>query len=376
MRLSLYIITISILLASAGCITEFYPRTDETQSLLVVKGLITDQPGINVVKLSRSHSLELKEKSKPLEGCRVIVNDDEGNSYELEETEPGSYVTNPEYFRGVTGRKYTLRIYEMDKGEIIRSYESIPMELKPVPPIDTLWYEKLVISVNDLYGTPNEGCRIFLRTIDPEGLCRYFRWDFDETWEIRLPFDVDNKRCWLTGRSASINIRNTSILTDNVLMKQPVTLISNQTDRLTIKYSILVNQYSLTEDEFSYWAKLQNVVQETGSLYDIVPASVFGNIRCLEEPEEKVLGYFSVSGRASKRIFIQNNFSGQRDYYSGCIEAKVPRVPQPSGLNETVWEVTYDRYTQEGMMNITSNKGCVDCTARGSAIIPEFWDED
>jgi len=376
MRSFITISGLTILLALTGCITEFYPETDETQSLLVVQALLTDQPEINTVKLSRSHSLELKEKSKPLEGCRVIINDNNENHCELEETEPGIYVTDPDFFRGVAGRKYTLRIYEMDAGEVVRSYESIPMEMKPVPPIDTLWYEKVVISVNDLYGTPNEGCRVYLRTIDPEGLCRYFRWDFTETWVFRIPYDVDNYQCWITSRSTSINVKNTSVLTDNIIMKQPVNFISNETDRLTLKYSMLVNQFSLTEDEFSYWERLQNVSEEIGSLYDVIPASVSGNIRCLEDPDEKVLGYFSVSARRSKRIFINDSFGGQPYYYGGCIERTIPREPPPPGFNQTLWEVTYDRYTQGENMDITSKKGCVDCTVRGSTIKPDFWDED
>jgi hypothetical protein len=193
---------------------------------------------------------------------------------------------------------------------------------------------------------------------------------------FRIPYDVDNYECWITDRSASINIKNTSILTDNIIMKQPVNLISNETDRLTLKYSMLVNQYSLTEDEYSYWEKLQNVSEEIGSLYDIIPASVSGNIHCLEDPDEKVLGYFSVSARSSRRIFINDSFGGQPYYYDGCVEKTVPREPPPPGFGVTIWEVTYDRYTQGEAMNITSKKGCVDCTVRGTTIKPDFWDED
>jgi len=340
MRQFISIICISTLLTLPGCITEFYPSIEETQSLLGVQGLIPDQREVNVIRLSKSHSLELKETSEPLTGCRVIIGDDQNNNYELEETEAGKYVTDPAEFRGVTGRKYTLRIYEMDAGEIIRSYESIPMEMKPVPPIDTLWYEKVVISENEFYKTPNEGCRVYLSTVDPDGLCRYFRWDFTETWEFRIPFDVDNYRCWITGRSSSINIKNTSILTDNIIMKQPLNYISNETDRLILKYSMLVNQYSISGDEFSYWERLQNVSEEVGSLYDVIPASVSGNIRCLEDPDEKVLGYFSVSAVATKRIFIDDSFRGHRNYYERCVTGEVPPVPPPHGLKETFWEIT------------------------------------
>ena len=376
MRSFLSIISFSVLLGLTGCITEFYPRIDEAQSLLVIHGLITDQPEVNVIKLSKSHSLELKEKSEPLPGCTVIIGDDQNNNYVLEETEAGKYVTDPAEFRGVSGRIYTLRIYEMDEGEIVRSYESIPMEMKPVPPIDTLWYEKVVISENDLYKTPNEGCRVWLSTIDPEGICRYFRWDFTETWEFRIPFDVDNNRCWITNKSSPINIKNTSLMTDNTIMKQPVNSITNETDRLIYKYSMLVRQYSLTEDEFSYWEKLQNVSQDVGGLYDIIPSSITGNIFCIEDPAERVLGFFSVSGKASRRIFIKETFRGLINLYAQCpVDTIFGTKPIPN-LNSSVWVIVDEPFAMPPYKVITDKKYCADCTVRGVTVKPDFWDEN
>ena len=52
-----------------GCITEFVPETKEEKELLVVEGLITDQPGINTVKLSKSMPFGKKSEAKPFSGC-------------------------------------------------------------------------------------------------------------------------------------------------------------------------------------------------------------------------------------------------------------------------------------------------------------------
>jgi hypothetical protein len=78
--------------------------------------------------------------------------------------------------------------------------------------------------------------------------------------------------------------------------------ISNLTDRLRVGYSILVDQYSLNEDEYLYWEKLQSITEQVGGLYDIIPSPVPSNVYCVDDPNEKVLGYFSVSANTSKRL--------------------------------------------------------------------------
>jgi hypothetical protein len=49
-----FFVSIFYMIVSAGCIVQFVPDLDEVQELLVVEGLITDQPGPNTVKLSKS----------------------------------------------------------------------------------------------------------------------------------------------------------------------------------------------------------------------------------------------------------------------------------------------------------------------------------
>ena len=128
-----------------------------------------------------------------------------------------------------------------------------------------------------------------------------------------LPYSVPplrNKVCWISSNSNVINIKSTSVLEEDRISGYPLNFISNLTDRLRVKYSILVNQYSLNEDEYLYWEKFQNITEQVGGLYDIIPSSVPSNVYCLDDPNEKVLGYFSVSANSSKRIFIKDNFSG------------------------------------------------------------------
>lgn len=378
MRIKISILISVLLLSAGGCITQFVPQTDEVQDILVVEGLVTNQGEPAVVRLSKSMPLGKKSLRVPLKGCMVSISDDVGHNYDLSETVPGTYSTAPGAFSGVAGRKYVLHVWTNNATADHYSYESMPVEMIPVPPIDTLFYEKVKIIAPEPWNDVHETCQIYLNTSDPTGECKFFRWDYNETWEIRLPYSYPvNHTCWVSDNSTVINIKSTNSLSGNRISRYPLNYVSDQTDRLEVKYSMLVNQYSLTQDEFDYWEKLQNVSQEVGSLYDIIPASIPGNVFCVENPGQKVLGFFSVSAKTSKRIFVKDYFNGIANPYSYCIDDTIfgpkPVIPD---LNISTWILEQDLYTDPPYTIITGTKGCADCTVRGSIIEPEFWNDD
>ena len=374
MKILQQFILLQILLLSSECTVEFIPEINEEKELLVVEGLITDQPGPDSIKLSKSLPLAEKSDARPLSGCNVTITDDLGNIYILTEKKAGLYVTDSATFKGVTGRKYALHISTYSNN-YVTNYESYPMEMKSVPVIDSVYYEKTVIKedVEGFYGI--DGCQIFIDTSDPENKCRYFRWDYSETWILRLLFPVPNIKCWVSDKSKSIIIKSTASLAESRINRQPVSYISNNSDRLKRKYSILVNQYSLNEDEYIFWQNLENLKERVGGLSDIIPASIPSNIYCIENPEVQVLGYFSVSAKSSKRIFIEEDFSGIINNYADCITDTIYGDYNPPELDISLWTLI-DHPPDFGSPRtrvLTDKKGCADCTVRGTTHKPDFW---
>ena len=369
------VIIILFLFILSSCITQFVPKTNEDKELIVVEGLITDQPGINTIKLSKSLPLGTTNLPNPATGCTVTISDDMGKKFSLRETDPGTYVTDPDVFQGAVGRQYTLHI-STNYAFYNHSYESVPVEMKLVPHIDSLYYEKKTIAEGPGNLPSQEGCQVYLNTHDPTNQCKYYRWKYSETWEFVLPYYVANRVCWISNNSDVINIKNTSVLGEDKIEKYPINFISNETDRLKVKYSILVDQYSLTEDEYLYWEKLQSFSEQVGGLYDMIPSAVPSNVYCIDDPKQEVLGYFSVSAISSKRIFIKDRFAGQIDLYTACIADTVFGGNTIPFLNTNAWVIITVPMPPPGYRVITYIRGCADCTTRGTITEPDFWNND
>lgn len=367
-----YIVFI-LLFISTSCIVQFTPDITEDQELLVVEGLVTDQPGPNRVKLSTSLPLNDMSTARPATGCDVTISDDLGNTFRLQEKDKGIYETDSATFKGTIGRSYKLHI-DRNMGSKEFNYESKPMEMKQVPPIDSIYYEKETVKESNEGWFGIDACRVFLDTHDPQNTCNYYRWTFTETWMLTLLFPVQNRTCYITETTKKVNVKSTASMSEPRIVKHSINYISNLTDRLKVRYSILVSQYSMTEEEFNYWDKAQDFINQVGGLYDIIPSSIPNNLSCVGFPEEKTLGYFSVSAVSSKRIFIQGDFLGIIDQYPKCINDTIYGEYDPPELNVSKW-VLIDHPRERGprVRYLSFRKECADCTTRGTTFKPDFW---
>jgi hypothetical protein len=357
------------------CVKDFAPVTDEYGHAIIIEGLITDQPAGSYVKLSATYPLWRRTAPKDVSGCTVSISDDLGNLYILKETfKYGVYSADYMNFRGAVGREYTLRVNTTKEFGFL-TYESEPTRMIPVPSIDSLYYQKKIIK--DPRSTL-EGCDIFLDTRDPESRCQFFKWEYLETWEYHLPFEKIDKTCWLSVSSDGILIKNSTGFSGGAIKKQPVLSINNPVEKLNIKYSILVRQYSLNENEFLYWDRLKNLTDQTGGFYDIIPSDLPNNLYCVEDSLRKILGYFSVSSVTSKRLFIKEKFQGSDISYNGCMTDFIytNRPDTIPGLDINIWILEDHLNEKPPYIVCTRNKSCVFCEARGTSIKPDFWDDD
>src|SRR4051812_22605403 len=87
-----------------GCIDPFYVPTVENEMVIVVEGMITDQPGPYNVDLSYSNNInEALSFVNKVRQASVVLFDDQGNSEVLREVAPGNYQTSANGIKGIVG---------------------------------------------------------------------------------------------------------------------------------------------------------------------------------------------------------------------------------------------------------------------------------
>ena len=110
--------------------------------------------------------------------------------------------------------------------------------------------------------------------------------------------------CWRTRKRKEIITATTENLSEPKMFKMPLQFISTATKELSVKYSLLVKQYTLSADSYDYWNQLVKVEDDVNWLNATQPYPVLGNVKNMEDDNEIVLGYFMVAGIDEKRIFV------------------------------------------------------------------------
>jgi hypothetical protein len=308
------LILISFLLFCRGCIDPYSPDISDDQVTLVVEALVSESPGVYTVTLSRSSPLNDTE-TYVVTGALVSVFDDQGGIMDFDEEESGIYSRWIEPGGVVGGRDYWLHV-ETPDGEI---YESDPEQLSAPPPaIGSVYWEFETVGTADP-DRPLKGIRFYLDVDGEADQSRNFRWVLEETWEYHAahyiqyyydgtlsewPEPYSYYTCWRSERIPAIYIASTKALERNALKKLPLNFVSDETNRLQERYSLLVKQYSLSDRAYEYWLQVQRQNQETGGIYETQPDRIPGNIHNVDNQDEQVMGYFNLSSVSEKRIFV------------------------------------------------------------------------
>jgi len=382
MSLSKYLYGLMLIaLLYTDCISEFEPPSQGFEDLLVVEAFLTNNDEPFQVSLSRSTPIDTSGFI-PESGAIVRLLNADGESYDLYENGPGNYLTfsivNP-----LAGQEYKLRIMT-SSGNM---YESDFVEMRETPEIDSVSF-----AYEERPGAGLEGAQIFVNTHDPNNDTWYYRWEYEEDWIFYTPYysqviwnngEIINQteninQCWLSNKSTNVNIKTSTSLSQDIISEHPVLYVTNQTDRLAIKYSINVKQYSLSEASYNYWKELEKVTENLGTLFDPQPATVIGNIYNVNDESEIVLGYFDASSVTEGRLFITRSDLPRLRFpnvYGYCTDTVVSNTALVAELSVLGYNLYYNEINEFGGMDyyLANAWSCIDCTVRGTNVEPDFW---
>lgn len=383
-RLTHICILAAIVLVTA-CIDEYNPVINNYENLLVVDGGISDQSGPHTIVLSLSSSVS-DPRFIPVENASMNILDDLGNSISASETEPGTYQTFSTV-SGVVGRSYKIEI-TLQNGN---RYDSDFEKLKKRVEIDTIYHE-IVTRQEAGYDYDLYGYEFYVDTKQSEEAENYFKWDLEATYQYQSEYTIrwyydgtlnwfhgpdSLYNCWTSYNVGPLFVSGTQNLTNPVIRKYPFHFVSTETRHLSVRYSLLVKQRTISKEAFEYWSEVEKQNGGESSLYASQPHFIVGNIQNISNPDEMVLGYFMVNGMDKMRIFVDRPPPEIPMRYMRCIltEADFEAYGQ-LGMMDPVYYPIYAIETPGGRRAVP-HQDCVDCQRKGGSINkPQFWMEE
>ncbi len=383
-RNSFYLVLV-LLLGAFGCKKPYTPQAiANPPSYLVVEGTILSGGDSTIFKLSRTVSLSSGTTTNPVTGANIDIEDSNSNRITLNEVQPG-------YYALILGQldvlgKYRLRIILASGGTYLSDF--VPM--KTTPPIDSIGYT-----------VQNGGMQLYVNTHDPNNNTRYYRWDYDEAWKFHAKFqssyvtngtdivarngNQDVYFCFAGDVSSTILLGSSAKLSKDVIYQGPLGFIPSTSEKIENRYSILLRQYALTQDAFTFWSNLKKNTEQLGSIFDAQPSQINGNIHNMNDPNEHVFGYVSACTVQQKRVFIDQSQlpSNWRTVYPYDCELDTLWYSQPLTMVNQVQEFLIPLGSnqipvayfgdQKILGYLATSRSCADCTIRGTTTQPSFW---
>ena len=409
-----FISALFIIGSSTSCVELFDAKTDAFENTLVIDALLTTELKQHKVTLFRTYTFEAEGPATEI-GSLVEIMDNTGNTYRFKESEPGVYLSETPFAAQLeTG--YTLNVQTNDG----KSYRSSTVTTPENIPIEEITAKRLV---ND---KGEEGISILLDNNASPGKPRYFRYEYEETYKIIAPkydpfeFEIidytpcdgnfyevgikprteEQRVCFGSALSTQLIQASTVSLSNNIVDDFVIRFISRDNYIMSHRYSIMVRQYSQTQDAYSYYERLGDFSSSDNVFSQVQPGFLEGNIASGTGQEDKVLGYFEVAAINEKRTYFNYTdlFQGEAlpPYAVNCETVRNPElITRGYHCDGSVCDGACESPLIEAILagivvfhseneNLTPNNPgpyftlpspCGDCTKLGSNIVPDFWEE-
>jgi hypothetical protein len=372
--------------ALASCKKPYIPPViNSPGNYLVVEGVINTGSDSTIIKLSRTVNIANGVTTNPVTGAAITVQSDQNTSYPLTETVKGNYAS-----AGLNldnSHKYRLSIKTATNQQYVSDFVAVSV----TPPIDSIGFT-----------TTNNAMQVYVNTHDAHNNTHYYRWEYAETWAFSAEFTslyvTDGKEllvrrpdqlihdCWASANSSTILLGSSAKLSQDIIYHGALTSIASTSEKIETKYSMLLHQYALSADAYTFWTNLKKNTEQLGSIFDAQPSEIKGNIHNAANPAEPVIGYVSACNVQTKRIFISNSQLPQTwivSYPYQCtmdsVYASAPKTGENFVKEELIpippSELTlypFNSPTSVGYLGTTSF--CADCTLRGTKVKPSFWE--
>lgn len=308
-RLKAHSAIVTLLVLVWACSEVIDLQTDESGGQVVIFGRVTNGTFGNFVSVSRT--APQGGAPFPILGATVTITGSDGTSQLLIPGDSGIYEFQPGSFLGGSiGESYSLTVQTGDK-----VYRTEPQLMPQNYGRETMSFELGQIeTITSAQGTITQDVASISARTDFDELPEefYLRWDIEEaytylgTWlplrhyplsggsvQCYVINDLNEQRIFLhNGRENRATTIPARVFVDRVIDKSFQTL----------HYFNLIRS-SLSKQTYDYWSRIDLSVNRQGSIFDVPPAGVPGNVLA-DTPDEEVLGYFEVVSVDTTRLAL------------------------------------------------------------------------
>lgn len=286
----------ALLVLLTSCIDPFEADLpDVATHQLVIEGSISAQ---TVSTFTLTHTLPFSAGQSSIADCMIAdatvrVMGDDGQTWIATMRNPGQYEVP-------VGALSPEAHYWLEVEWEGQRYASSPLLPLATPDIISLRYEQ---------PRPDRMIDILISSA-PDDDATYFRWEYDEHWEIRTPMStvfaylpesdsiaytgLITHRGWCRQTTHRAIIADCSGYAGQQLRDHRIYQLPNDDDRFNTRYYTDVTQRAITREEYEYHHLSLQLSDEMGGLFTPQPSVLPSNVRCLTA-QLPCIGFVGVS---------------------------------------------------------------------------------
>lgn len=347
-----------------GCLSEISLDAPVVNpESIAIRGVVKSGDTASVVvKVTNVVNFRAFEIPEVIQGARVTVTDESGNTLEVPLQDNGNYELffpegNPN-FQIAPGKSYQLSVGLPDG----RQYQSAFESLEPVPKPDTLTFtvesREFGNEIGNIVVKEYLDVRIKTPIIKPDGNGKArFKWSMRGVFQFSEPPDFT---AGVPVPSPKVCYSYEDVNLDKVIIFNGSSSLQDTLDDFQILekfmdyrfhegYYLTVFQQSLSPDAYRYWEEIQSLVNVDGTVYDPPPGKIKGNIRNVDDETEEVFGFFYATEERLIRRYIPRGMTSSGRFCPHRITI------------ENLWE---------------TQRQCFDCRLRPGSTYdkPDFWE--
>lgn len=363
----------------ASCVDRF--EADLPQSamrVLAVEGTICSN---TECAFHLTHSLPLGAGLADINDClvtnaEITVKGEDGQTWTGQSQEPGVYIVQ-------VGQLAATSRYQVQITWEGHTYASQPQSPLPTAAIEKLEWQQT---------RADQQVDILISTTASDQSENYYRWNYDEWWEVRTPLatvlDYDPTTDEIVPAARQLNrgwchapkhkpivAINTDYANGHIEGYRLYTLKHDE-DRFCHRYCTRVTQTAITREEYEYEQLSAKLSDEMGGLFTPLPSALPTNLHCLSDESIPVIGYVGVSlDQQTCDLYIDGKDVGYVSHHL------VSYANQDKNTWAEMYKLGYRvyQYFPEASPPVTwVAQWCVDCTAPlwgASLERPDFWQD-